>query len=89
MYKVFIYEYQKVLKNIAIFKDNDSLVLFMIGKIDVNFYYPEQEIMKSYDKNFKRVFYTGEGVCNVYQYFDSSNRLCLGSLKKGTIVGEI
>jgi len=78
-----------VLKNIVIFKGNHNVVCFLIGKIDINFYYPEQEIMTSYDKNFSRVFYTGDGVCNIYQYFDSSNRLCLGSLKKGTIVGEV
>ena len=61
----------------------------MIEQIELNFFEPEQIIVKQYEKSDRRVFITGAGLCTVYQYQDSRTRICLGFLEQGTMIGEV
>lgn len=45
--------------------------------------------MKQFDTEFRKVIFTGQGICHVYRFFDSRKRVCLGVLKEGSMKGEI
>ena len=43
--------------------------------------------MRQFDSSFRRLLITGNGHCKVFKYFDSRQRLCLGDLNEGSLVG--
>lgn len=76
------------LQNQYVFSGCDEEILYILDEIELNFFGPEQVIMEQYDHSFRKLMITGMGVCNVYKYFDSRNRVCLGELQEGRIIGE-
>lgn len=86
-FKVLIIQYKKILNEIFIFMDRHKEIDFVLERIDISFYEPEQRIMEQFDENFRRLLITGDGICKVYKYFDSRQRLCLGDMKEGSLVG--
>lgn len=61
---------------------------FILRRIDIGFYEPEQELMRQFDEEFRKVVITGAGICHVYRSYNSRKTICLGTLKEGSIKGE-
>lgn len=43
--------------------------------------------MKQFDETFRHLLITGNGTCKVWKYFDSRQRLGLGDVRQGSLIG--
>lgn len=87
-YRVLMIQYTKVLKKVSIFREKQKEMEFILRRIEIGFYEPEQELMRQFDDTFRKVVITGAGICHVYRSFNSKKKVCLGTLKEGSIKGE-
>ena len=71
------------------FRDKKHEIEFLLQRIGICFFEPEQQIMSQYDENFRQLIITGAGLCQVFKYIDWRKRIYLGNLKEGSLVGEI
>ena len=81
-------QYTKVLKKVSIFRERKKEMEFLLRRIEINFFEPEQELMRQQDSSFRKVVITGQGICNVYRNFNSRKRVLLGTLVEGSLTGE-
>jgi hypothetical protein len=67
--------------------DRNEEINFLLRRLDISFYEPEFKIMNQLDQEFDKLLITGNGLCKVFKYFDTRQRLCLGTMKEGQLLG--
>lgn len=67
--KIIQFQYTKYLNQYKAYRAKSDFLKILAITLQVNFYLPEHEIIRINDENFRMVFITGSGECNVYQHF--------------------
>ena len=70
------------------FKYNSKEMYSLSDKIVIEFFTPEDIIMRQFDRDFRKLIIIGSGICKAYKYYDSRWRVCLGTLPEGSMIGE-
>lgn len=58
-FRVLMIQYTKVLKKVSIFRERKKEMEFLLRRIEINFFEPEQELMRQQDSSFRKVVITG------------------------------
>ena len=64
-YRVLMIQYTKVLRKVSIFRERKKEMEYVLRRIEIGFYEPEQELMSQFDSTFRKVVITGQGMCHV------------------------
>lgn len=88
-FRILMFQYKRVLEKISMFRDKQDEIEFLLQRIGICFYEPEQQIMSQYDESFRQMIITGTGLSRVFKYIDTRKRILLGNLREGSLVGEI
>ena len=68
--------------------DGKNYINDMVDHLEMEFFPPEIEIVKQFDPDHRSVMIIGSGFCNIFKYFDAKNKLNLGTVRQGYIIGE-
>ena len=69
-YKVLIIQYRSVLEKVHFFKGQQEIINYLLQRIEVMFFEPETTIVRQFDQKNKHIYFTGEGICNLYKAFE-------------------